>query len=142
MINKFRGKYAFLSNFYPSEVIYEYYIFPTVEHAYQAAKSLEEEDRVLIQKAKTPREAKKLGRCLQLRSDWDSIKLILMSNLLNQKFEIPALRSALLKTSHEELVEENTWGDTYWGICKGEGTNWLGVLLMAIRADIQQDDPE
>ena len=36
--------------------------------------------------------------------------------------------------SNEELVEGNYWGDTFWGICNGEGTNWLGILLMAERA--------
>jgi hypothetical protein len=37
--NSFHNEYRFLSNFYPAEVSFEGLVFPTVEHAYVAAKT-------------------------------------------------------------------------------------------------------
>ena len=58
--------YDFLSNFYPSTVSFEGMLYPTVEHAYQAAKTIDPKIREIIRKANGPGEAKKLGQ-FQLR---------------------------------------------------------------------------
>jgi ribA/ribD-fused uncharacterized protein len=137
-VGSFVGPYSFLSNFFPSEVILHGMRFRTVEHAYQAAKTADRIQRRKIQRAVTPGHAKKLGRTLTLRSDWEQVKVGIMKGLLKQKFSDPTLRANLLRTEHAELVEGNYWGDTYWGVCKGEGQNMLGKLLMQIRLELRQ----
>ena len=135
-INSFSGEYAFLSNFYPAKVVYMGVEFPTVEHAYQAAKSAYPQIRKSFLQCKTPGEAKRAGRKIPMREDWMVIRVSVMRNLLNQKFADPVLRELLMKTAPAELIEGNWWGDTFWGVCRGEGKNVLGKLLMEIRDDV------
>jgi len=138
-IESFEGEYRFLSNFYmlPTPIVVEGIMFPSTEHAYQAMKSLDRDDWVRISQLATPNEAKRAGRKLKIRADWDDIKLDVMSQLLRHKFVIPSLREKLLKTGDAVLVEGNWWGDTYWGVCKGVGENHLGKLLMVTRSYYQ-----
>ena len=77
-----------------------------------------------------------MGRKLQVREGWDSIKLTVMEDLLRQKFAAADLRQKLLDTGDAELVEGNVWQDFWWGVCDGKGENHLGKLLMAIRNDL------
>jgi len=142
MIDKFEGRYRFLSNFYPSSVKLDGEVYPTVEHAYQAAKTLKRGERKRIREAETAGNAKKLGRKLKLRPWWDSMRLEVMESLLRQKFRKGQLRQALLDTGNEELVEGNWWGDTYWGVCNGRGENHLGKLLMKIRKELRNEEKE
>lgn len=139
MIDDFRGPYRFLSNFQSCVVYYEGLRYPTTEHAYQAAKTLDMTLRAQFASLATPREAKRLGRTVKLREGWDSMKLGVMRELLRQKFSDlnPALRDALKATGEELLVEGNTWGDRYWGICGGVGDNHLGRILMEIRSEMK-----
>jgi len=135
-ITSFREQFAFLSNFYPARVVLDGTIYPTVEHAYQAAKTLVRAERDGILDANTPGKAKLLGRKATLRPNWDTIKVTIMRNLIAQKFADPKLRKLLLITGNDRLVEGNTWGDTFWGVCNGQGQNMLGQLLMAERSKI------
>jgi predicted NAD-dependent protein-ADP-ribosyltransferase YbiA (DUF1768 family) len=60
-----------------------------------------------------------------------------MEGLVRQKFsKDPVLRQRLLDTGDQDLVEGNTWGDTFWGVCRGQGSNWLGRILMDVRAEL------
>jgi hypothetical protein len=136
-IDSFRGKYRFLSNFFPALCNYEGIVYPTVEHGYQAAKSLDPVVRQTVMKALTAQEAKHMGRSIALRSDWESVKLGVMEDLLRLKFANREVANLLLLTGSEELVEGNWWGDTFWGVCHGIGENHLGRLLMKIREDIK-----
>lgn len=131
-----RLKFGFLSNFYPSTIYIDKKPFPSVEHAYQAHKTLDESARELIRKAKTPQEAKKLGRCVQLRPDWEDVKIPLMRSFLQQKFDNPFLASMLVDTGEAQLIHVNTWNDRVWGVCRGTGENWLGRILMEIRQEL------
>lgn len=141
-IGPFFGEYRWLSNFWPSPVRYEGLLFPTVEHAYQAAKCLHQEDKIRIQQAKTPVEAKRMGRRVALRPDWEQIKLDIMRSLLRQKFAPDTkLAQQLIATGDTQLVEINTWGDYYWGVCNGKGENHLGRLLMEIREELKKAQP-
>ena len=136
-ITCFRGVYRFLSNFYPTRVVYgDGWIYPTVEHAFQAAKTTDPTWQAHIRHATTPGDAKRLGRRAPLRPDWEADKQRVMYELLLQKFQHPSLRAQLVATGEEELVEGNGWGDTYWGVCRGVGENHLGKLLMQIRKEI------
>jgi len=125
--------YGFLSNFHPSTIYVGKKSYPTVEHAYQAHKTLDESLIEIIRKAPTPGDAKKLGKSLVLRSDWNEIKVSLMETFIEKKFESPFLRSMLLKTGDAELIYGNTWNDRFWGVCRGSGQNELGKILMAYR---------
>lgn len=130
----FRNQFRFLSNFWIAPIQVGGMNFATSEHAYQAAKSLDPEDWRVIQKCNTPGAAKKAGRYITMRPDWDQIKLEAMEEILRAKFDQHQyLMKSLKKTKPWELIEENTWGDTFWGVCKGIGHNHLGILLMKIR---------
>jgi len=138
VIRSFRGKYFFLSNFCQSYIWTGGLFFPTVEHAYQASKAWLMCDAKKIQKAATPSKAKRLGRKIKvLQPDWRFNRLKTMEKLLKRKFAKPAFMKRLLATGDARLVEENTWGDTFWGKCDGEGKNYLGKLLMQIRRDVR-----
>lgn len=136
-ITSFHGEYRFLSNFYPSQVYLDLDLYHTVEHAYQAAKTVLDSERLTILQAPTPGQAKRLGRKVHIRPYWNDMKLSIMQNLLEQKFSEPVLMAKLKATGTAELVEGNTWGDQYWG-CTLEhgrwvGMNHLGKLLMQVR---------
>ncbi len=144
-IDKFDGEYAFLSNFYPSKILYdecERWYAPTVEHAFQASKTLSMEEEIDILASSTPGRAKRLGRGCYLRKDWEEVKDDVMYKFLQRKFAIPELRDKLLATGNATLIEGTTWHDNYWGICscdkcKGRGKNRLGELLMKIREELR-----
>jgi ribA/ribD-fused uncharacterized protein len=136
IIDCFDGEFAFLSNFYenPSPIEDEFgIVYWTVHHYFQAMKSLDKEVRQQVASAQTPGKAKRIGRRLKLRDDWEDIKISVMRNALIKKFADPLMREKLLETGDAELVEGNTWNDTFWGVCNGEGRNELGRLLMMIR---------
>lgn len=136
-INYFSGEFAFLSNFYPCNVPYEGLTYPSSENAFQAAKTLNMDARkVFILPGMTPAMSKHLGRTIVLRPNWDTIKLVVMADILASKFADADLRYQLVHTGDAELIEGNTWGDTYWGVCNGKGSNFLGKLLMDLRKSL------
>lgn len=135
-VDRFTGYHRFLSNFYPAPVTFENVLFPTVEHAYQAAKSPEHNVWTYIATLENPKDAKRFGATVRLRPDWEDAKLGVMEYLLRQKFADPKLGRMLKATAPMRLVEGNTWGDTFWGVCNGEGQNWLGEILELIRDGI------
>lgn len=144
MIRGFNNKYGWLSNFWPSEIEFEGLKYPTVEHAYQAAKSEDDEVRKFVRDQITPGMAKNRGRRILLREDWDDVKVPIMRTLLRKKFYDETLRGFLIMTGNQELIEENYWHDQFWGncICNKHrdipGENWLGKLLMEQRTAIKE----
>ena len=138
-IKGFQGKYRFLSNFWSVSISFDGEIYPTVEHAYQAAKTLDQQWRMRIRQAGKPGDAKKIGGKVPIRSDWEEIKLKVMRNLVWQKFnENVPLKEALLATGDAKLIEGNQWGDTFWGIYRGRGLNHLGRILMNVRKELRK----
>lgn len=140
-IISFNGAFSFLSNFTVSPLVINDWHFTTVEHAYQAYKAENEEDRLKIQSAKTPGQAKKVGNTINLNAHFEKRKVAIMEMLLRAKFSTahPRLLQGLLETDNAYLVEGNTWHDNYWGDCicpkcaDTEGGNRLGKLLMRVR---------
>ena len=134
VIDRFDGEYAFLSNF-SNSILYddEGIEYPTVEHYFQAQKTLGLNTRLVIAAAPTPGKAKGIGRHVQLRSDWNNVKIDIMRDALIQKFSDKKLQKKLIETGDAELIEGNWWGDKFWGVCGGEGENHLGKLLMEVR---------
>ena len=146
MIDKFKGEYEFLSNFYNSEIIYEGISYPTVEHAFQAAKTLNINERIVISKLDTPGKAKRAGRKCNLREDWEVVKYDVMYQCIRLKFQNPELKKLLLETNHKYLIEGTTWHDNYWGDCSCEkckdihGNNQLGKTLMQVREELRKEE--
>jgi ribA/ribD-fused uncharacterized protein len=143
-IAEFKDHYRFLSNFWMCPVHYAGVIYPSSEHAYQAAKTLDPVQRQQIQVAATPGDAKKLGRVITIRGDWDHARVNTMRGIIRDKFTRNAdLGARLLLTGDSFLVEGNRWHDNFWGACLcgrescTEGKNWLGLILMEIRTELQ-----
>lgn len=134
----FSGEYGFLSNFYPCRIVYNGITYPSVEHAYQAAKTKNIKDKKLIAACLQASTAKQLGKEVELRDDWEEIKIKVMLSLVAQKFyKHKHLREKLISTKGIKLVEYNYWKDTYWGVCNGKGKNNLGKILMWIRDKLE-----
>lgn len=151
-IDSFRGRYFFLSNFYPCRVEMHGIVYTSVEHAFQAAKTTDSKKRGEIRLAPNAAAAKRLGRSVKLRPGWEEMRVSVMKELLRRKFSEPELQSWLQATRPRVLIEGNTWGDRFWGAILvnrttpwdgdeampcWDGENWLGRLLMEIR-----DDPD
>ena len=141
MINSFTGDYDFLSNYYNCypPIEWEGISYPTVEHAYQAAKTTDMILRRSIASFDTPGKAKRAGKSLLIRPNWDHIRISIMTDLLILKFKKIGLKLQLINTSPHELVEGNYWHDNFWGSCTCSACsrvikhNELGKILMMIR---------
>lgn len=147
-INGFIGsEFIFLSNFYtlhkPLRIDGRSYI--SVEHAFQASRTLSEEYRQIISEIPSPIAARKLGRTLHSmklqRDDWKQVRERIMYKLLIQKFH-PEKRkrmAALLNATGAVYLnnkDDYTLGynpDKFWGTYNNEGKNKLGELLMRVR---------
>ena len=137
MITSFKDKYFFLSNFYEVPVIFDGIKYQNNEAAFQAQKCIDPKERSKFSEL-NPSEAKKLGRKIELRSDWEDVKVDLMKKIVFAKFtQNPDLTLELLNTKDEELVEGNNWNDKIWGKVNGEGQNLLGKILMEVREYIR-----
>lgn len=136
MIGEFKGEFYFLSNFYDSDVTYGGITYRNNEAAFQAQKTTNKFIRMKFHQL-NPSDAKKLGRQVQLREDWEQIKDQVMYEICKAKFEQnPDLRAKLLATGDEILIEGNTWGDRIWGVVHGVGENRLGRILMRVRSEL------
>lgn len=133
MIDRFSGPYAWLSNFYPARVQWNGMRFTTVEHAYVAAKTPNEEAWIQIRLTPSPAKVKRMGYKYVLRENWLDLKIDVMTDLIRQKFNDQELQAKLLETGDWPLIEGNHWNDKFWGVCNGEGENHLGKILMAER---------
>lgn len=135
-IDSFQGEYRWLSNFHEQEVKMHGIFYPTNEHAFQALKADSLAQRLWVFEAKTPGEAKRRGQKVKMRADWDEVRLKVMMEINRDKFRNPGLRDRLLETGERELIEGNTWGDRFWGVCDGKGENHLGKILMRVRTEM------
>ena len=125
------------SNFYPCEIEYQGLIFPTPENLFQALKAKNPEFRKEFCNI-SPGDAKRMGRVLALREDWDEYRIPTMTYVQTRRFENIYWADKLMATGTEELVEYNTWHDNFWGVCtcpkcEGKGQNNLGKIIMGVR---------
>ena len=138
MIDAFVGDYYFLSNFYETTVTFDGITYQNNEAAFQAQKTLLPEERKQFAFL-NPQAAKRAGRHLKLREDWETVKFDLMYEICKAKFtQHPELAEKLLATGEEELIEGNDWGDRIWGAVNGQGQNNLGKILMRIRGELAE----
>ncbi len=145
MIKEFRDEHRFLSNFVPVQVKLQDcdFVFKSVEHAYVAAKTLDNTMRFEISTITTAGEVKRFGKTLALRPDWEQVRLGIMEDLVRQKFAQEPYTTLLLETGTQEIIEGNKWHDNFWGMCscpdcEDKGENNLGKILMQIREEIRQ----
>lgn len=137
MIDNFKGKYRFLSNFHPFLMKYDGIVYYNSEAAFQAQKTLDLKKREEFSTL-SPAQAKALGRTVKLRPDWEKVKDGIMENICRVKFsDDDRMKNLLLSTGDEELVEGNFHGDKYWGVCEGVGLNKLGLIIMKIREELK-----
>jgi len=136
-VQGFHGKHKYLSNFTAVPVTLDGETYTSVEHAYQAAKTLDLTQRADIKKQKLAKDVKRFGKTVDKRKDWDDVKVEIMHNLLREKFSQDLFNDALLSTRNAELVEANYWNDTFWGVYNGKGQNVLGRLLMDVREEVR-----
>jgi len=135
-----RAAFRFLSHFWPSPIQLDDQNWPTVEHYYQAQKSLDGRYRRAVFEAPTPEKAKRLsvswfeGFGTEPRPDWAAIKVDVMRRADEAKFRQNAdLAALLLATGSAELIEDSPW-DAFWGTGQdGAGLNWAGRVLMEVR---------
>ena len=147
VIDRFDDDYYFLSNYYPSQILGkdDNIVYPTVEHYFQAHKTTNLDDRQKMANAKSPGLVKRAGRAIDLRPDWEKVKVGIMEEALTLKFHIPELKDQLLATGNARLIEGNTWHDNFWGNCTCPkckmtiGENRLGVLLQKVRNKVKKE---
>lgn len=141
IINSFTEQYQFLSNFHPAVIMFEGQVYPTAEHAYQAAKSEDLAVREMISMLSTPGQAKRTGGRISLRANWDTLRYGIMYEIVRAKFQLPFLRFKLHETGDAVLIGGNNWHDNTWGICmcpacaSKQARNWLGNILAVVRTE-------
>lgn len=140
-ILEFQKSYRFLSNFWSAELEWEGIVWPHSEAAYQAAKTLDWSERLVISRMHNPVDAKRAGKRVKLRPDWEEVKLKIMLEIVYAKFtQNPALREKLIATGEAHLEEGNNHRDLIWGVCppgSGKGQNLLGLVLMEVREKLR-----
>lgn len=145
-IKEFQDEYRFLSNFWELDnpISFEGLSYRTTEHAYQAAKTLDKEERIKIRDLKSAGQTKRAGKDLKLREDWEQVKLSVMEYIVKQKFQRNKnLKKKLIETGNVEIIEGNTWHDNFWGACTCGSCrhkvkeNNLGKILMKLREEFQ-----
>jgi len=130
-IDQFEGEYRFLSNFYPCKINAFGLSFDNAEAAFQSQKCVSRAPEFEHLSASS---AKRLGRSVALRKDWETKKDLIMAQCVFAKFaQHELLLKLLLNTNNAPLIEGNNWGDCYWGLCNGVGENKLGQILVATR---------
>lgn len=134
-IYNFRDEYFFLSNFYPCDITIDGITYKSSEAAFQAQKCVNNEERKKFAKM-TPGQAKKYGKQVDLRPDWEDVKVDIMRRIVSEKFkQNPMLLEQLIATGDRAIVECNAWRDTFWGVSHGKGKNHLGKILMEVRGN-------
>lgn len=136
-VKGFFEEYNFLSNFYLCEVIHNDRVFPSSEHAFMFSKlpdTANHDYAYALVVRMSPGQVKRWGRSITLREDWNDIRLRVMEEVVEAKFrDNPIIREKLLALEGYYLEETNSWNDRFWGVCRGEGENNLGKILMRVR---------
>lgn len=139
---EFNGKWVsnWFSNMIECPIIIDSVKYNSVENYYQAMKTLNPEEQLKIAKL-SPHASKSYARKIQMRPDWDSVKIGFMKQALIIKFTQHSDWKQKLIDNQSVIVEWNNWGDKYWGatINDGMGSNILGVLLMQIRLTLIEE---
>ncbi len=137
MIKEFQDEFRWLSNFAPVKIVLDGVEFPSVEHAYQSAKSDDVEwKKFCSNPSNTAQDVKRQSQSITLKENWNDIKREVMAECVNQKFNQEPYKTKLLETGTQHIQEGNTWNDKFWGVClkTNKGENHLGKLIMDVRS--------
>ena len=157
-INHFEYRYSFLSSKHPVNITYESRIYPSADNLYWAMiypdwaeklSYLPGADTRQILAVITPPELNRMGVHRMVENFRDSRTNIVpeetqvstMRLVTKLKFDqCPNLRERLIKTNGHKLFNMNTHGDVFWGVVVDDsrtyiGRNWLGKILMDLRAE-------
>ncbi len=137
------GTFKYLSNFEECDIYFDGNLYGSSEAAYMSGKTIDPNIRKLFFKNTgiKPKEARKLGRSIELRYDWDLVRYDHMAAVVFDKFaRNKDLREKLLFTNNKYIEETNHWGDVYFGVCNGIGKNVLGRILMSVREFWKEKD--
>ena len=147
-VGSFSGDLEFLSNMYKIPIYFneskydnfqpDFKIYPSSENLYQALKCKYIKDRELFQNV-DPHKSKRIGRSIEIRSDWDNVRLEDMKLAIDLKFKNIELAEKLIDLPDDKIIEFNNWGDRFFGICNGEGLDHLGKILRAKKQQIIKD---
>ena len=138
-------KKNWFSNFLPFDepILFEGILYKTPEHFYQAMKNIDRKYRYRVAISETPFQAKRIGRSCELRSDWEEIKISVMTNAIRYKFKPgTSWYYRLMKNPSELIIEWNNWHDNFWGDCVClrcadiDGQNHLGKIIMQYRDEL------
>lgn len=135
----FTREYKFLNNFYETCVEFKRkgqpFVATSSEAAYQSFKTTDLKVARDIC-AMRPDIAARVGRSLNLRPDWEDIKINVMYHVVYSKFKNVRLQSALFNLfdtaprDFRGIIYKNAHGDQFWGVDKsGNGENHLGIVL-------------
>lgn len=139
-IKFYTPEFYVFNNFSAHAIEFREKLYPTCEHAYQAAKCSDLVGQEAIRNARSPLEAKRLANETYKAAkdpDWKNKKVAVVEEILRAKLtQHPEAREALRKSGDEEIVEDSPT-DYFWGIgADGTGQNVLGKLWMKLRAEM------
>lgn len=141
MIHQFRGEYGWLSNFAECPIDIMGIVYPSVENAYMSCKRADDEWKLFC-RDNDAATVKKKSKNIELRENWEDIKLQAMKHCLLEKFNQEPFRTKLLDTGNQNIVEGNYWNDTFWGVDLKQdpniGENHLGRLIMEVRKSLKE----
>lgn len=147
-IGSFSGDLEFLSNMYKIPIYFneskydnfqpDFKVYPSSENLYQALKCKYIKDRELFQNV-DPHKSKRIGKTIEIRYDWDNVRLEAMQLAIDLKFKNIELAEKLINLPDDKIIEFNNWGDRFFGICNGEGLDHLGKILRAKKQQIIKD---
>lgn len=136
---------GYLSNWYPASIFLKGKIWPSSEHYYQAQKLVGTPNEEICRRLESPRLTFEYTRRpeIAVRPDWEDEKLNVMHDAVMAKFtQNPELKEKLLATGDLDIVE-NSPVDSFWGVgADGKGKNMLGRIIMQVRAQLRENDPE
>lgn len=142
MIKEFQDEYRWLSNFAPCKIVLDEIEYPSVEHAYMSAKSNDPDWKEFCSKTESPGQVKRASRSIDIIPKWDEIKLKVMKECINQKYNQEPYLTKLRNTGNKYIQEGNRWNDKFWGVDlknePNEGFNNLGKLIMTKRDQINR----
>ena len=134
------GWYVF-DNFAPFQIEWRNKLYPTSEHAYQAAHFIDNEPQIAeqIRLCRSPRLAYEIANSYESMEDpdWKNKRLAMMEEIVRCKLnQHDPIRDALLKTKDLMIVEMNE-DDAFWGWGSDHnGENNLGKIWMKLRDEI------
>ncbi len=136
-INDLIKKNFYLCNFYERPMEFRGRKFGNAEAAYQAEKCLYDEDKDLFTidgPYSAPRDARDAGQEVALVPNWDDVRIVVMYQVIREKFlQHPDLALRLKNTGNALITEGDRFRDTFWGLTKEGGENHLGNIIMYIR---------